>query len=105
MNWEIVSRARAIDNSVAFAAAIWPPGRCLVIDQWGHLLAGSKGKPGYVSAKVDLAGRSWKQWMSVSSWGDWGSLWRHERRARTYGPLAGSPSTPPPPRARYRKQP
>jgi len=101
MNWEVVSRARAIDNSVAFAAAIWPPGRSLVVNQWGHVLADSGGEPGFITASVDLAERRWKQWMSVTSWGEWAGLWRHERRPRTYGPL-GMP-LPPPPRAGYRK--
>ncbi len=87
MNWDVVTRARAIDNCAYFAASIWHPARSLIVDPWGHVLADSAGEEGFFMAEVDLSVRKWCPWLSVSCEGEWRRLWRNERRPSSYGDL------------------
>ena len=93
-NWDIVARARAIDNSVFFVSSIWGP-RSLIIDPEGHILADSAGQDTVITARVDLDQRRFSRWLSARSAGCWNELWPVERRPRTYGDLARDLGPPP----------
>jgi len=103
--WPVVARARAIDNCVHVVASIWHPARSLIVDPWGHVLADSAGEEGFISAKVDLVGRRWCDWLSVRAQGEWRRLWPAERRpartgiSREKGKGAPHPVAPPIPYA------
>ncbi|HOS92441.1 MAG TPA: carbon-nitrogen hydrolase family protein [Armatimonadota bacterium] len=86
--WDVVSRARAIDNAVYFVASIYSPKRSLIIDPWGHVLADTAGEEGVRVVEVDLNKRSLTPWLSVGGDGEWRTLWQKERRPSTYQGLA-----------------
>ncbi|MEW5979756.1 MAG: carbon-nitrogen hydrolase family protein [Acidobacteriota bacterium] len=86
--WDIVARARAIDNAVYFVASTYTPTRrSLIVDPGGQILADTKGKEGIVMAEIDLDHRTFERWLSVSGFGEWRNLFPKERRRDTYTPL------------------
>ena len=91
--WDVVARARAIDNAVYFVSSIWGP-RSLIIDPGGHILADSAGQSTVITARVDLDQRRFYRWLSARSAGCWNELWQVERRPRTYGSLVDYLSGP-----------
>jgi len=86
-HWDIVARARAIDNAVYFVSSIWGP-RSLIIDPEGHILADSAGQDTVITVRVDLDEHPFCRYLSTASSGCWHELWPVERRPGTYGPLA-----------------
>jgi predicted amidohydrolase len=65
-HWEILLRARAIENQ-AFVIApaqvgAHPGGRCfgrsLIVDPWGTVLAQAPDRPGVIDATLDLAAQA-----------------------------------------------
>jgi predicted amidohydrolase len=87
--WDVVARARAIDNSVYFVASNYSQKRSLIVDPWGQILADTAGEHGVVVQEVDLDERALQPWLSVGCNGEWERLWRNERRPSTYGPIVG----------------
>ncbi len=87
-DWDIVARARAIDNAVYFVASTYTPNkRSLIIDPGGRILADTKEREGMVTADLDLERRRLEPWLSVSAAGEWKRLYPKERRPATYGQL------------------
>jgi predicted amidohydrolase len=89
--WDVVARARAIDNSVFFIASIYSNRRSLIIDPDGHILADTGRDEGLVTAEIDLNSRTFERWLSVGSYGEWKNLFPQERRPETYQGLSESP--------------
>jgi len=84
--WDIVARARAIDNSVFFVASIY--GRAnLIISPNGHIIANDDGSQEIISAEVDLNMRTFEPWLSVNSYGEFKKLFPKERCNNTYNEL------------------
>lgn len=90
-HWDIISRARAIDNAVYLVAAstyAMSPSR--IIDPNGIVLA--EASAGIAAADIELTKRTRVYWLSVGSAnGDPKSLYIKERRPDTYGGLAEKP--------------
>ncbi len=86
-DWDIVARARAIDNAVHFVAAIYAPDRSLIVDPGGHILADTKGRETLATAVINLDTRRQVSWLSVGSLGEWKRIYPKERRPSTYVPL------------------
>ena len=86
-DWDIVARARAIDNAVYFVASAYTLKRSLIIDPGGRILADTKGEEGIVTAEVELNHRRLEPWLSVGAFGEWKRLYPKERRPATYGEL------------------
>jgi len=86
--WDVVARARAIDNAVYMVASIYDTKRSLIIDPSGHILADTGGQSGMVMAELNLDARTFERWLSVGGYGEWKNLYPRERRPETYGPLA-----------------
>ena len=82
--WDIVARARAIDNAVYLVASIYSNRRSLIINPNGHILADTGREEGLVTAEVDLNTRTFERWLSVGSYGEWKNLFPQERRSETY---------------------
>jgi predicted amidohydrolase len=89
--WDIVARARAIDNAVHLVASIYSNRRSLIINPDGRILADTGGRQGLVTAGIDLNARTFERWLSVGSYGEWKSLFPQERRSETYKALVTSP--------------
>ncbi len=89
--WDVVARARAIDNSVFLIASIYSNKRSLIIDPDGHILADTGRDEGMITAEIDLNGRTFERWLSVGSYGEWKNLFPQERRTETYRGLATPP--------------
>ena len=85
--WDVVARARAIDNAVYLVASIYGTKRSLIIDPNGSILADTNGQSGTVIAEIDLAARTFERWLSVGGYGEWKNLYPKERRRETYWPL------------------
>jgi predicted amidohydrolase len=87
-SWDIVARARAIDNAVHFVASTYTPTkRSLIIDAGGQILADTKGQEGLITAVLELDRRRLEPWLSVATAGEWKRLYPKERRPGTYGQL------------------
>jgi predicted amidohydrolase len=87
-DWDIVARARAIDNAVYFVASTYTPNRrSLIIDPGGRILGDTHGSEGLVTAEVELNHRRLEHWLSVGDYGEWKRLYPKERRPATYGDL------------------
>jgi predicted amidohydrolase len=82
--WDIVARARAIDNAVYLVASIYGYKRSLIINPNGQILADTNGKSGMVTAEIDLDARTFERWLSVHGYGEWKNLYPKERRPATY---------------------
>ncbi len=89
--WDIVARARAIDNAVFLVASIYSNRRSLIINPDGRILADTGRDDGLVTADVDLNTRTMERWLSVGSYGEWKNLYPQERRSETYAPLMKPP--------------
>ncbi|NWG12851.1 MAG: carbon-nitrogen hydrolase family protein [Acidobacteria bacterium] len=89
--WDIVARARAIDNAVFLIASMYSNRRSLIINPDGRILADTGGDQGLVTAEIDLNARTFERWLSVGSYGEWKSLFPQERRSETYGGLMTQP--------------
>lgn len=89
--WDVVARARAIDNAVYLIASIYSNRRSLIINPNGRILADTGGSQGLVTAEIDLNARTFERWLSVASYGEWRGLFPKERRTETYKVLATSP--------------
>jgi predicted amidohydrolase len=90
--WDIVARARAIDNAVYMVASIYSNRRSLIISPDGRILADTGRNDGLVTAEIDLNTRTFERWLSVGSYGEWRNLYSRERRAETYTGLVESPA-------------
>lgn len=88
---EAVARARAVDNGVFYVTSIRDPGRSMIVDPHGTVLADSAGKPGLVTADVDLDACFYERWLSVRGSADFNHLWRKERRPGIYRDLMRGP--------------
>ncbi|HWR53797.1 MAG TPA: carbon-nitrogen hydrolase family protein [Bryobacteraceae bacterium] len=90
-HWDVISRARAIDNGVFVVSASTnasSPSR--IIDPYGKVLA--EASTGIASADIDLSADSRVFWLSVGpALGDPRSLYIKERRPDTYDRLAAEP--------------
>lgn len=85
--WDVVARARAIDNGVFFVASNYSNKRSLIIDPNGRILADTGGRSGTVLTDIDLDERTFELWLSFHGYGEWRNLYRKERRGETYQPL------------------
>lgn len=86
--YEVVARARAIDNSVYYVTATYDL-RSLLIDPSGTILADTAGRPGVVFADVDLNAPHYEAWMAGPGAAEFRCLYPKERRPSLYGPLCG----------------
>jgi predicted amidohydrolase len=89
--WDIVARARAIDNAVYLVASNYTNKRSLIINPNGRILADTGGESGMVMAEIDLNARTFERWLSVGSYGEWKNLYPKERRSETYQLLTKTP--------------
>lgn len=85
-HWNVIARARAIDNSVFFVSSATMAVPSQIIDPNGEVLA--ETSDGVAVKEVDLA-QQWRVWwLSVGpAAGEANSLYIKERRPDTYGPL------------------
>jgi predicted amidohydrolase len=89
--WDIVARARAIDNAVYMIASIYSNRRSLIISPDGRILADTGRNDGLITAEIDLNARTFERWLSVGSYGEWKNLYPKERRSETYDRLTAGP--------------
>jgi predicted amidohydrolase len=83
--WDIVARARAIDNAVYLVASMYDgPDKSLIIDPDGKILPDDDGFKGLKTASIDLSKRTFERWLSVNGYGEWKNLFPQERRSETY---------------------
>lgn len=82
--WFAVSRTRAIDNGVFFAASMYEKDGSVIIDPDGNILPDEKNTEGLVISTVDLNHRTFERWLSMKSYGEWKNLFLNERRPETY---------------------
>jgi predicted amidohydrolase len=92
--WDVVARARAIDNAVYLVASIYSNRRSLIVNPDGRILADTGGDEGLVTAEIDLNTRTFERWLSVGSYGEWKSLYPKERRSETYEKAGTLPQVP-----------
>lgn len=78
--WETVSRARAIDNSIFFVASMYEKGMSVIIDPNGKVLNDTSHSEGLIISPVDLNQRTFERWLSVKSFGEWRNLMPNEVR-------------------------
>jgi predicted amidohydrolase len=87
-HWDVISRARAIDNGLyLIASGTVGKSSSRIIDPSGAVLA--ETMDGVAAAEIDLA-REWRtRWLSVGpGYGEAKSLYLKERRPDTYGQLS-----------------
>lgn len=93
-HWDVMTRARAIDNAIPVATAAAEsvsPSR--IVDANGELLAETAPGNGLAIADVELDGARRHRWLSVGdALGDPASLYLQERRPELYGVLAADPA-------------
>jgi predicted amidohydrolase len=82
--WDIVARARSIDNSVFLVASMYDGKGSLITDPNGNILQNSDNKDGLLTARIDLNNRTFERYLSVKSFGEWRNLMPQERRGETY---------------------
>ncbi|NUP98722.1 MAG: carbon-nitrogen hydrolase family protein, partial [Armatimonadetes bacterium] len=92
--WDLIPRARAIDNGVWFVASNYSQKRSLIVDPWGGVRADTKGEHGIAVCEINLDERRQQPWLSSRPGGYWEELYRQERRPTTYGDLLASPAAP-----------
>lgn len=87
-HWDVISRARAIDNGLYVVASMdqeWPS---RIIDPRGEVLAETSDPFGVALAEIDLDRQDGVYWMSIGpGLGEPKSLYLRERRPETYGAL------------------
>ena len=87
-HWDIMSRARAIDNGVYVVSSNTVGGPSRIIDPNGEVLAEATGPFSVGVAEVNLDKESRLRWLSVGPYdGEGKSLYIKERRSDTYAPL------------------
>jgi predicted amidohydrolase len=93
-HWDIIPRARAIDNAIPLAAAAAESGTASrIVDANGELLAEAAVPGALAVADVPLESADRLRWLSVGdALGDPASLFVEERRPETYGALAADPA-------------
>lgn len=93
-HWDVMTRARAMDNAIPVAAATAEavsPSR--IVDANGELLAEAAPGSRFAIAEVDLDGARRLRWLSVGdALGDPASLYLVERRPGLYGALPADPA-------------
>jgi predicted amidohydrolase len=82
--WDIVARARAIDNAVHFVASMYEKEGSIIIDPDGKILSRSTGSGDFIISKTDLGKRTFERWLSNKSFGEWKNLFPNEMRPETY---------------------
>ena len=87
-HWDIISRARAIDNAVFLVASATHRGTgSRIVDPNGQVLA--ETDEGLAAAEIDLGKETRARWLSIGpADGEAKSLYIKDRRPDTYGPLA-----------------
>ena len=89
--WDVISRARAIDNSVFLMASNYSQKRSLIIDPTGKILQDSDGAEGLFVQEIDLNATTREMWLSVGALGEWKNLFGKERRPSAYRTIKASP--------------
>jgi predicted amidohydrolase len=94
-HWDVVSRARAIDNGAFLvASSTVSDSTSCIIDPTGTVLGETRTSPSYVVREVDL-NREWRvRWLSAESRGEGKSLYINERRPDTYSSLTADRPVP-----------
>jgi predicted amidohydrolase len=89
-HWDVISRARAIDNGVYLVSSnTVGESSSRIIDPTGKVLAETTGEFGIAYAEVDMDAVERVRWLSVGpADGDPRDLYIKERRPDTYGALA-----------------
>jgi predicted amidohydrolase len=82
--WDIVARARAIDNSAFLVASMYDGKGSLISDPNGRILQNSDKSEGLITAVIDLNNRTFERYLSVKAFGEWRNLMPQERRGDTY---------------------
>jgi predicted amidohydrolase len=82
--WDIVARARAIDNAVHFVASMYEKEGSIIIDPDGKILKRSTGSEDFIISGTDLGKRTFERWLSNKSYGEWKNLFPSEMRPETY---------------------
>jgi predicted amidohydrolase len=94
-HWDVVSRARAIDNGVYLvASSTVADSTSRIIDPKGTVLAETRTSPTYVLQEVDLEHQWRVRWLSAESMGEGKSLYVNERRPDTYSSLSADRPLP-----------
>ena len=88
--WEVMTRSRAIDNSVYFVASRYDGGRSMIVDPAGKILQDSGQEQGVFIYEVDLNSTTRNRWLSVSGRGEWENLYPKERRPGAYRAITRS---------------
>jgi predicted amidohydrolase len=86
-DWDIVARARAIDNAVYFIASNYSNKRSLIIDPRGYIIADTAGRTGVVLSDIEIPNDVLTPGLSIGGHGRWRTLYPKERRLGTYGEL------------------
>lgn len=95
-HWDVVSRARALDNALYFISANTEEGSSSrIVSPEGEVLAETDAAFGVAVAEIELGREQGVRWLSVgSSEGIPSQLYRRERRPDTYRPLVNAASVP-----------
>jgi predicted amidohydrolase len=95
-HWDVVSRARAVDNAVYFVSANTEVGSASrIVDPDGEVLAETSEDFGIAVAELELDKRRGVRWLSVGdAEGDPSQLYLKERRPETYRRLTADPKEP-----------
>ncbi len=95
-HWDVMTRARALDNAIPLAAATAENGSSSrIVDANGEVLGETVGGQALAIAEVNLDGAQRLRWLSVGdALGDPASLYLQERRPDAYGALASDPARP-----------
>ncbi len=87
-HWDVISRARAIDNGVYLVSAMTQDWPSRIVDPKGEVLAETSARFGVALAEVDLDRQDGVYWMSIGpGMGEPKSLYIRERRPETYGEI------------------
>jgi predicted amidohydrolase len=94
-HWDVVSRARAIDNGIFLvASSTVSDSTSCIIEPTGTVLGETRTSPSYVLREVDL-NQEWRvHWLSAESMGEGKSLYVNERRPDTYSTIDVDRSVP-----------
>jgi predicted amidohydrolase len=89
-HWDLMSRARAVDNGLYIVSSNTVGGNSRIIDPSGTVLAEATASSRIAVADVDL-NREWRtKWLSVGpGYGEARSLYLKERRPETYSDIDG----------------
>ncbi|HEX2976531.1 MAG TPA: carbon-nitrogen hydrolase family protein, partial [Bacteroidales bacterium] len=82
--WNVVARARAIDNAVFVVASMYDINGSMISDPNGKVLTDTGGKKGLIVTDINLNMRTFERWLSMKSFGEWKNLMPQERRGETY---------------------